>query len=155
IADIPRPPDDGHTEHPDFANHVKARITAVNEKRISHVPQGGGWPDIPSHLQLECHKTHRGDGHRDVYGRLEWDHPAATITALCDSFTRGRFAHPLANRPITAREAAALQSFPRSYRFSAQKKDAARLIGNAVPPALAEIIGRSILNALEDYWAGK
>jgi DNA (cytosine-5)-methyltransferase 1 len=67
---------------------------------------------------------------------------------MFDNFTRGRFAHPSENRNITNREGARLQSFPDSYVFSGPKKDVARQIGNAVPPLLAEAIGRQILAQL-------
>jgi DNA (cytosine-5)-methyltransferase 1 len=154
IGHLPSPPKDGDIEHPDFANHRRVKITPINELRISHVPQGGGWQDIPEDLQLECHKKHRGQGHIDVFGRLHWRRPARTITAVFDSFSRGQYAHPVEHRAITSREAASLQSFPESFRFIGPKKDVARQIGNAVPPKLAEAIGGAIFSAIE-HWAPK
>jgi DNA (cytosine-5)-methyltransferase 1 len=68
---------------------------------------------------------------------------------MFDNFTRGRFAHPGENRNITNREGARLQSFPDSYVFAGPKKDVARQIGNAVPPLLAQAIGRQIVAQLE------
>lgn len=56
IGDLPAPPDD-YTEHPSIPNHVKCRITKLNEERFSHVPQGGGWQDIPHSLRLPCHQS--------------------------------------------------------------------------------------------------
>ena len=152
IGMLPSPPKSCNEEHPLYANHISAKITPINIERISHVPQGGGWKDIPEHLQLECHKRHRGQGHLDVYGRLSWMEPARTLTAGFDSFSRGQYAHPEENRPITGREAAAIQSFPHWYRFVGPKKVVARQIGNAVPPALAEALGRAILESLEKYY---
>ncbi len=87
IGDMPPPPDDC-SEHPSFPNHIKCRITPLNEERFRHVPQGGGWADIPASLRLNCHNgidTSKG-GWPDVYGRLEWDGTAPTITAGFDSF---------------------------------------------------------------------
>lgn len=135
-------------EHPDFANHIGTAISELNRLRISFVPEGGGWQDIPDHLQLDCHTRHRGHGHLDVYGRLSWSETAMTITAHSDSFTRGRYAHPAEDRPLTGRELAALQSFPLWYRFVADKKSVARLIGNAVPPRLAYALSCSIRDEL-------
>ena len=76
-------------------------------------------------------------------------------TQFC-GFGNGRFGHPNQDRAITLREGAMLQSFPKSYKFV--KKGApihfstiGRLIGNAVPPLLGQVIGESIqihLNAL-------
>src|ERR1043165_3422442 len=95
IASLPPAQRPGAGEHPDLANHVGAHISKLNKQRISYVPQGGGWKDIPKRLQLACHKNHRGHGHLDVFGRLKWVEVAQTITAHSDSFSRGRYAHPV------------------------------------------------------------
>jgi DNA (cytosine-5)-methyltransferase 1 len=85
-------------------------------------------------LKLRCHET--SDGFKDVYGRMAWDEPAPTITTGCFNPSKGRFLHPEADRGITMREAALLQSFPKSYKFPAElgKVKVATLIGNALPP---------------------
>lgn len=152
IGDLPPPPSDG-SEHPDFSNHLTTAVTAINVERFSHVPPGGGWRDIPVDLMLPCHRRVLDSGITsgmwpDVYGRLEWDRPAPTITAGFDSFTRGRYGHPSEDRPITPREAARLQGFPDWFRFYGNRRDVRSQIGNAVPPPLAEAIGRSILESL-------
>ena len=146
IGNLPTP--DLRHEHPDFANHIGTAISELNRLRISYVPEGGGWQDIPPHLHLDCHTRHKGHGHLDVYGRLSWTGIATTITAHSDSFTRGRYAHPLEDRPLTGRELAALQSFPAWFRFVADKKSVARLVGNAVPPALAQTLALSVRKEL-------
>ena len=143
IGNLP-PPAEDFRAHGRFANHLKVKITEVNQLRISHVPEGGGRKDIPAALQLPCHRNNLTHRHLDVFGRMRWDTPAPTITAMFDNFTRGRFAHPEQDRSITGREGARLQSFPDSFRFLGPKKDVARQIGNAVPPRLAEVIGRSL-----------
>lgn len=149
IGDLPEPPDD-HTDHPDFPNHQRARVTEANIRRFSFVPQGGGWQDIPIQHRLRCHRTvdTSSGGWPDVYGRLRWDAQCPTITGGFDSFTRGRYGHPLSDRPLTPREAARLQGFPDSYVFCGTRADIRSQIGNAVPPPLAEAIGREILRTL-------
>lgn len=145
IGDLPPPPDD-YREHPTIANHIKCRITALNEERFRHVPQGGGWPDIPEHLRLDCHNgvdVTKG-GWPDVYGRLHWDGQAPTITAGFDSFTRGRYGHPEQHRSLTLREGARLQGFPDDFRFYGTRYDVRLQIGNAVPPPLAKAIGEAV-----------
>lgn len=147
IGDLPSPPEDG-SKHPLVENHYReSRLSKLNIERIKHVPPGGGRDDLPPQLQLECHKNtdHR---HKDVYGRLHWDRPAGTITARFDSFTRGRFAHPVEHRSLTIREGARLQTFPDSFVFEGNREDQARQVGNAVPPRLAETLARSILGVL-------
>lgn len=149
LAGLPEPPDN-YEEHPDYPNHQQARVTPINVERFSYVPQGGGWQNIPEHLRLPCHKnadTSSG-GWPDVYGRLEWDGQCPTITGGFDSFTRGRYGHPLSNRPLTPREAARLQGFPDDFVFVGNRGDVRFQIGNAVPPPLAEAIGMEIIKSL-------
>ena len=103
--------------------------------RIRKIPQNGGSRiALGREGQLPCHK--RLDGFSDVYGRMTWDKPAPTITGGCINPSKGRFLHPRANRAITLREAALLQTFPKDYQFSLDRGRylAALLIGNALPP---------------------
>lgn len=146
---LPEPPED-YTDHPSYPNHQRARVTTLNIKRFSFVPQGGGWQDIPNKYRLDCHKnvdTNSG-GWPDVYGRLRWDGQCPTITGGFDSFTRGRYGHPLQDRPLTPREAARLQGFPDEFVFCGTRADVRSQIGNAVPPPLAEAVGREIVRSL-------
>ncbi|QIG80390.1 DNA cytosine methyltransferase [Stakelama tenebrarum] len=154
IGDLPPPPNDC-SEHPEYFNHQKCRITALNEERFSHVPQGGGWQDIPWDLRLPCHKVTdvRKGGWPDVYGRLAWDSQCPTITVGFDSFTRGRYGHPEQHRAITPREAARLQGFPDNFRFLGNRMDVRTQIGNAVPPPLAKAAGTAIANILSGQQA--
>lgn len=149
LAGLPEPPED-YSSHPDFPNHQRARVTEINIKRFSFVPQGGGWQNIPHEYRLECHKKVdiSSGGWPDVYGRLRWDGQCPTITGGFDSFSRGRYGHPLNDRPLTAREAARLQGFPDDFVFCGTRGDIRSQIGNAVPPPLAEAVGREIMRSL-------
>lgn len=149
LGDLPEPPEN-YTVHPDYPNHQAAKITAINVERFSHVPQGGGWKDIPENLRLPCHKnaSPTTGGWPDVYGRLEWNGQCPTITGGFDSFTRGRYGHPHADRALTPREAARLQGFRDDFEFLGNRGDVRSQIGNAVPPPLAEAIGKEIMTSL-------
>ncbi|MCY4259830.1 MAG: DNA cytosine methyltransferase [Rhodobacteraceae bacterium] len=82
-------------------------------------------------------------GFSNVYGRMEWDRPSPTITGGCTTFSKGRFGHPEADRTISVREAALLQTFPKDYRFETCYMDhACNMIGNALPCDFAEVISR-------------
>ncbi len=150
LAELPEPPEDC-TPHPQIPNHYKANISKENEHRISFVPQGGGWQDIPWKYRLDCHKgaDPKSGGWPDVYGRLSMDGQCPTITGGFDNFSRGRYAHPIENRAITPREAARLQGFPDNYFFHGNRGDVRLQIGNAVPPPLARAIGSEIVNLLD------
>jgi DNA (cytosine-5)-methyltransferase 1 len=102
---------------------------------ISLIPRNGGSRlDLGAKKQLRCHL--KFDGFKDVYGRMRWNELSPTITSGCFNPSKGRFLHPRANRSITLREAAIIQSFPRRYFFdlSEGKCGAAAMIGNALPP---------------------
>ena len=156
LAGLPEPPEDTSC-HLDFANHCKTRISKENEVRFSFVPQGGGWQDIPWEYRLKCHQVAdvKSGGWPDVYGRLEWDGYCPTITGGFDSFTRGRYGHPVANRAITPREAARLQGFPDWFEFKGNRSEVRRQLGNAVPPPLAKAIGTSIASAIRAQGSAK
>ena len=146
IADLPSPPADG-TCHQSVPNHYReARLSATNLARIRAVPEGGSRLDLPEHLQLDCHRS--GHRHLDTYSRLAWDSPSGTITARFDSFTRGRFGHPVEDRSITLREGARLQGFPDKFIFLGNREEGARMIGNAVAPPLAKTFGASLMQQL-------
>jgi DNA (cytosine-5)-methyltransferase 1 len=81
---------------------------------------------------------------------MAWDEPAPTITSGCYNPSKGRFLHPSANRAITLREAALLQTFPPRYFFPADagKEAVALMIGNALPPTFTRRHARGIATIL-------
>lgn len=133
--------------------HKSAKLSPLNLERIKASKQGGSWLDWPQELRAECHKKESGKTYPSVYGRMSWDKPAPTITTQCYGFGNGRFGHPDQNRAISLREAAILQSFPQKYAFTktgeqVKTNNLARMIGNAVPVRLGEIVGESIKETL-------
>lgn len=149
IGKLPVPPADG-TDYPGIPWHRRDKLSELNLKRINALKEGQGRDDLPPELRADCHKVDSSViGYRNVYGRMAWDEVAPTITARFDSFTRGKFGHPDQPRSISLREGALLQTFPMDFIFTGNKVDVARQIGNAVPPVLAEQIGRSIIACYE------
>lgn len=128
-------------------NHVSNGLSEKNMQRISIIRNGSGSRDsLPEELILDCHKNKVG--HSDVYGILDINKPAVTITGGCMTFSKGRFGHPYENRALSAREAARLQSFDDNYVFFGNKAQLARQIGNAVPVNLAKASGTYFINLL-------
>ena len=129
--------------------HAAATLSQKNLERIRVSKPGGTWRDWPRDLVSNCHKAASGKTYPGVYGRMEWDKPAPTMTTQCYGFGNGRFGHPEQDRAISLREAAILQSFPRDYAFLPRDGEVhfnalGRLIGNAVPVELGRAIARSI-----------
>jgi len=115
-------------------------------KYLKMLEAGQNWRDLPPAVQRDAmgKSWHSNGGKTGFYRRLSWDKPSPTLvtrptmpaTALC---------HPSADRPLSLREYAAIQTFPEDYVFSGSIDDRYRQIGNAVPPVFAEAIGTHIL----------
>jgi DNA (cytosine-5)-methyltransferase 1 len=136
--------------------HRTRTLSETNLKRMRASKPGGTWEDWPANLRAPCHRKESGASFRNVYARMEWDKPAPTITTLAHNFGTGRFGHPDQDRVISLREAAMLQGFPEGYEFvDADTKvhftHLGRLIGNAVPPPVAEVVGQAILEHLTEH----
>lgn len=135
--------------------HRTIALTSINLQRIKATPYGGSWHDWPEELVLDCHKKKEGKTYGSVYGRMEWDKPSPTMTTQCTGLGNGRFGHPVQDRAISVREAALLQTFPKTYKLfpdegSVSITKASRYIGNAVPPKLGEIIAQSIIENVKN-----
>ncbi|MGB3343976.1 MAG: DNA (cytosine-5-)-methyltransferase [Aequorivita sp.] len=136
--------------------HKARRLSEINLRRIKHSTINGSWMDWPEELILKCHKKDSGRSYKSVYGRMDWDKPAPTMTTLCTGLGNGRFGHPDQDRAITPREAALFQTFPTSYKFFSPETQvsvtkASRYIGNAVPPVLGEVTAESIIKHLRNH----
>ncbi len=135
--------------------HKARNLTPINLKRIKASKPGGTWEDWPLELRAACHQAKTGASFRSVYARMSWDRPAPTMTTQCFNFGTGRFGHPDQDRAISLREAAILQSFPDDYKFVSPNNVAhfsavGRMVGNAVPPRLGEVVGETFLAHIEE-----
>lgn len=142
IGDLP--------EEPTGENwHVSRKhVTELSKKRMAEVPPGGNRFDIPEELLPNCWKN-KDSGGTDLFGRLWWDRPSVTIRTEFYKPEKGRYLHPEADRSITVREGARLQTFPDDFEFSGARTRVAPQIGNAVPPKLAYHLGQAMKLHLE------
>lgn len=143
--------DEDHN-YPKDELHTARTLSETNLRRVKHSIPGGTWEDWPEELVLECHKDESGQSFDSVYGRMEADKPAPTITTQFYNLGSGRFGHydTEQNRALSLREGALLQTFPGDYEFFEEIDDVGIrktgvLIGNAVPPKLGEVVGERIL----------
>jgi DNA (cytosine-5)-methyltransferase 1 len=146
----------GRLPHPrksrDVLHNIKEARTERIRDLIRRIPKNGGSrKDLGAKSQLSCHQ--KCDGFKDIYGRLAWNDVASTITSGCFNPSKGRFLHPSQNRTLTLREAALLQSFPKTYFFSLKrgKSSAAALIGNALPPEFVRRHAQIVFQSLRKY----
>lgn len=128
-------------------NHKCANLSKMNLKRIKIIRKNGGSRDgLPEDLILDCHKKKDKNGktfsgHGDVYGIMDPDKPAPTITGGCLCYSKGRYGHYNQDRAISIREAARLQTFPDDFMFDNSLTSSALQIGNAVPIDLVRASG--------------
>lgn len=131
---------------------------AIGHLRPSPLPSiKGRWtellPCIPEGNNYQW-LTSRGGG-EEIFGyrtrywsfllKLAKDRPAWTISATPGPST-GPFHWD--NRPLSVHELLRLQSFPDDWALMGRHYEQVRLVGNATPPLLAEVIGRAILEQL-------
>ncbi len=110
------------------------------------MPQGGKYKNIPDEL-----KRYSDQIFEDKYKRLHWDQPSWTLTAHMQKDCLA-YIHPKQTRSISVREAARLQSFPDHFVFDAPMTRMFELVGNSVPPLLAEAIARPIVKQVQAYY---
>lgn len=135
--------------------HQCSRLSPLNLQRIRASKPGGTWRDWPECLVAKCHLKDTGCTYGSVYGRMSWDEPSPTMTTQFYGFGNGRFGHPDQDRAISLREGALLQTFPIDYQFIPagqlmNLRQVGKMIGNAVPVKLGEIIGRSLVQHVKD-----
>lgn len=111
-------------------NHVFTRHTEDMKKRLANVPEGSSL----------------FKNYSDSWKKSPWDKPSCTIKENHGAVN----IHPKLPRVLTAREIAAIQSFPDDFIFQGAKKWQLVQIGNAVPPLLGKAIGLSVEKGLNE-----
>ena len=135
-------------------NHKCANLSETNLEKIRYIRSHGGSRDcLPDEMVLDCHKRLEAEGgksigHKDVYGIMDPEKPAPTMTGGCLFYTKGRYGHFSQDRAISIREAARIQTFPDDFIFSNNLQKAALQIGNAVPVKLVEASATELLRII-------
>ena len=140
------------------SDHYTGHISPTRKRAVSALEQGQTMRDLP---QSYWHSSYRRRAFRRVKDgtptdrrggapaglrRLRADQPSKAITGGACS----EFIHPWEDRFLTLRECACLQTFPEEYEFHGTKAERCALIGNAVPPRLAQMIAQGIVTDLHE-----
>lgn len=114
---------------------------------------GEGTKDKIKSLEKKGYVRERGKNTYDLtrtfngkYRRLAMNKPCPTVDTRFGNPIF--FLHPLENRGFTVREAARIQGFPDNFIFEGSLQEKYRMIGNAVPPPLSEIVAKIVKEQL-------
>lgn len=123
-------------------DHVTRSVRQDDLEAFAALTPEMKYSELPDHL-----KRYRDDIFDDKYKRLPKYDLSRTITAHMakDGYW---YIHPEYHRTLTIREAARVQTFRDDVRFVGPPTAALRQIGNAVPPLLAEHLGRAVREAI-------
>lgn len=136
--------------------HYCGAIDGARREKMAALSPGQTMRDLPEQF---WHQSYRRRAHRRVRDgtpserrggppagmrRLKEDEPSKAITGGAI----GEFVHPSEDRFLTLRECARLQTFPDWFVFRGTKAERSLLIGNAVPPLLAEVVARGLAKDL-------
>lgn len=140
IADLADP-----TTYSAELSHVPMHHKELLVRRYKLIPEGGRLPEsaLPPELQ-KGYRTEQVKNFSHVYKRLSRSQPATTMVPGHNAFP----IHPVLPRSLTVREAARIQTFPDWMRFTGTRQQQCMLVGNAVPPRLAELFAQTIAKSL-------
>jgi DNA (cytosine-5)-methyltransferase 1 len=127
--------------------HFAVEHPAHVVQMLQGVPEGASAHNNPDpHLRPPS-------GYNTTYKRLRWDEPCSTIGTNFGMISGCRNVHPQDTRSLTVREALRSQSFPDTFRFDLTTLtigDVRRVIGNAVPPLLANVLAQYLRQSFID-----
>jgi DNA (cytosine-5)-methyltransferase 1 len=129
-------------QHTTVKNHVNTDSRETSLKRFKSLAQGQNFHDLSD--ELKANYTDSSRTQNTVYLRLKYREPSRTVVNVRKSM----WIHPEANRSISIREAARLQTFPDRFEFHGKKDEQYQQVGNAVPPLFARAIAENLLELM-------
>ena len=135
----------------DVSLHETPRMSATDRLLLRFIPPGGNFQDVPDeHATQRILNFKRTGGRTTTYGRLHPARPSFTVNTYFRRPNVGSNFHPVKDRLITVREAMRLQSIPDRFEIASGGPQDARnaLVGNAVPPLLAQAVARELIRSL-------
>lgn len=124
-----------------WSNYGDVTLPGPNTKqRMSFVPQGGNYMDIPMMF-----RTGSKNRHSCTYRRLSWSAPSPTIV----NWRKPPLIHPTEDRTLSVAEAKALQGLPGNFCIYGTLGQKQQQVGNSVPVALGLFIKNAVLFLLD------
>ena len=120
-----------------ITNHDLSKHTEKTKRIIAKIPEGGSIMSLPE-------SEREGRNYHALLRKMDRSKPS-----LCIDTGHRTYFHYEETRIPSTREVARLQSFPDCFEFLGPRNDQQRLVGNAVPPILAEVIAESVKNFLK------
>lgn len=130
------PAENHHTEFP-----------AKRLKYFKNLTAGQYWKHLPKEIQEEAMgKAYAlSGGKTGFYRRISFDRPCPTLVTS-PTMPATDLCHPTEDRPLSVEEYKRVQGFPDDWSICGSITDVYKQLGNAVPVALGEAIGRTIVN---------
>jgi DNA (cytosine-5)-methyltransferase 1 len=130
--------------------HEVPRMSETDKILLSFIPPGGNYMDVPdTHATQRILNFKKTGGRTTTYGRLHPERPSYTINTHFRRPNVGSNFHYSEPRLITAREAMRLQGIPDRFTTVHLTQDTRNsLIGNAVPPFLAQAVAWTVKRTL-------
>jgi DNA (cytosine-5)-methyltransferase 1 len=117
---------------------------------LSLIPPGGNWRCLPKELQRESmgRAFDAKGGRSGWWRRLSSDLPCPTIVTMPNHASTA-LTHPNEVRALTVRECAAVQEFPRGWKFVGTAQEQYAQVGNAVPIRLGTVAADALAQCLD------
>lgn len=130
----------------DWFNYKDVTIPRKDTRlRMSCVPQGGNWKDIPEELRTNGCKVEKKHSH--CYYRLNENSISPSIV----NWRKPPLIHPVEDRTLTVAEASALSGFEKDFEFHGSLSSKQQQCGNGVPFALGKYVKDAIKKHLNQY----
>ncbi|XWN36280.1 MAG: DNA cytosine methyltransferase [Balneola sp.] len=129
-------------------NHEHWELSPQQKIMVEHINEGGSWKDVPYEVLPDRFRKIRDNIKKyrspNFYRRFARNEINGTITAAAQPENCG-IIHPIEDRRYSIREIARIQSFPDDFEFNNKSlPNNYKVIGNAVPPKMAEHLANSI-----------
>src|SRR5699024_2115770 len=121
-------------------NDHNYKLSELDLEIIRQVPVDGNWKNLSEktiNKSKRLTNIAKNGGRTTLYGRLNINKPANTISTYFNGPGNGRNIHPTENRVLTTREAARIQTFHDQFYFVGPQREILMQIGNAIPPYFA------------------